>query len=44
MNATLTENDMADLKEGLRRCRPETVEDAVRYRERGELDAIPPIV
>jgi 3-hydroxyacyl-[acyl-carrier-protein] dehydratase len=44
MNATLTENDMADLKEGLRRCRPETVEAAVRYREQGDLDAIPPIV
>ncbi|HUJ10759.1 MAG TPA: phosphopantetheine-binding protein [Verrucomicrobiae bacterium] len=44
MNVTLTENDLADLKEGLRRCRPETVEAAIRFREQGDLDAIPQIV
>lgn len=44
MSVTLTENDLADLKEGLRRCRSETVEAAIRYREQGDLDAIPHIV
>jgi acyl carrier protein len=40
----LTENDYADLKEGLRRCSPETVAAAIRYRERGDLDAVPEVV
>lgn len=44
MSATLTENDLADLKEGLRRCTPETIEAAIRYRETAELNAIPIIV
>jgi 3-hydroxyacyl-[acyl-carrier-protein] dehydratase len=44
MSVTLTENDVADLKEGLRRCSPETVEAAIRYREKGDVDAIPTIV
>jgi len=44
MNVTLTENDLADLKEGLRRCSPETVDAAVRYRETGDPDTIPTIV
>jgi 3-hydroxyacyl-[acyl-carrier-protein] dehydratase len=44
MSVTLTENDVADLKEGLRRCSPETVEAAIRYREKGDVDAIPIIV
>jgi 3-hydroxyacyl-[acyl-carrier-protein] dehydratase len=44
MSVTLTENDLADLKEGLRRCSPETTEAAVRYRKTGDLDAIPTIV
>ena len=44
MSVTLTENDLADLKEGLRRCSPETIEAAIRYRESGDLDAIPTIV
>src|SRR5580700_2746125 len=44
MSATLTENDLADLKEGLRRCSPETMDAAVRYRETGDLNAIPVIV
>ena len=44
MSVTLTENDLADLKEGLRRCSPETIAAAVRYRETGDLDAIPTIV
>src|SRR5208282_162570 len=44
MNVTLTDNEVADLKDGLRRCSPETIEAAVRYRETGDLDAIPTIV
>ena len=44
MSITLTENDMADLKEGLRRCSPETIDAAVRYRETGDLKAIPTVV
>ena len=44
MSTTLTENDLADLKEGLRRCKPETMEAAIRYRETGDPSAIPEIV
>jgi acyl carrier protein len=44
MSVTLTENDVADLKEGLRRCSPETIESAIRYRETGDVDTIPIIV
>src|SRR5580704_7920953 len=44
MSVTLTENDVADLKEGLRRCSPETVAAAIRYREHADVDAIPTIV
>ena len=44
MSVTLTENDLADLKEGLRRCSPETTDAAIRYRETGDLDAIPLVV
>ena len=44
MSVTLAESDLADLKEGLRRCSPETVEAAIRYRQTGDLDAIPLVV
>src|ERR1022692_4953730 len=44
MSMTLTENDLADLKEGLRRCSPETIEAAIRFPEKGEVDAITTIV
>ena len=44
MSVTLTENDVADLKEGLRRCSPETIAAAIRYREHADVDAIPTIV
>src|SRR5271169_6637147 len=44
MSETLTENDVADLREGLRRCSPETIEAAIRYREQGDVGAIPTIV
>lgn len=40
----LTENELADLKEGLRRCSPETIEAAIRFREKGDLSAIRPVV
>jgi acyl carrier protein len=44
MTTTLPEKELADLKEGLRRCKPETIEAAIRFRTRGDLDAIPQIV
>ncbi len=44
MSVTLAENDLADLKEGLRRCSPETIEAAIRFRQNGDLDAIPLVV
>src|SRR5258708_854120 len=44
MSVALTENDVANLKEGLRRCSPETIAAAIRYREHADLDAIPTIV
>jgi 3-hydroxyacyl-[acyl-carrier-protein] dehydratase len=44
MNATLTENDHAELKEALRRCSAETVAAAICYRETGDLTAIPKVV
>jgi 3-hydroxyacyl-[acyl-carrier-protein] dehydratase len=44
MSITLTENDLAGLKEGLRRCSPETIDAAIRYREHADLNAVPKIV
>ena len=44
MSSILSEKDLTDLKEGLKRCSAETVEGAIRYREHGDLDAIPVIV
>jgi acyl carrier protein len=44
MNPTLSESDYADLKEGLRRCSPETIAAAIRYRETGDLSTIPKVV
>ncbi len=44
MDTTLSEGDNADLKEGLRRCSPATIAAAIRYREKGDLDAIPQVV
>lgn len=40
----LTEKELADLKEGLRRCSPETIEAAIRFREKGDLSAVRPVV
>ncbi|MFA6560865.1 MAG: phosphopantetheine-binding protein [Verrucomicrobiia bacterium] len=44
MNNTLSEKDIADLKETLRRCRPETVEAAIRFREHGDPVALRTVV
>jgi acyl carrier protein len=44
MKATLTETDYADLKEGLRRCSSDTIDAAIRYREQGDINAIPKVV
>src|ERR1700722_8766791 len=44
MNPTLTESDYADLKEGLRRCSPATLAAAIRFREKGDLEALPTVV
>jgi len=44
MNTTLTENDYADLREGLRRCSAATADAAIRFREKGDLDAVPLVV
>jgi 3-hydroxyacyl-[acyl-carrier-protein] dehydratase len=44
MNITLTDTEVADLKDGLRRCSPKTIEAAVRYRETGDPNTIPTIV
>ncbi len=40
----LTEKELADLKEGLRRCSTETIEAAIRFREKGDLTAVPTVV
>jgi acyl carrier protein len=40
----LSEKDIADLKEGLRRCSAETVDAALRFREHGDVAAIPTVV
>jgi len=44
MGAKLSEAELAELKEGLRRCSPTTVDAAIRFREGGDLQAIPVIV
>ncbi len=40
MNTVLTESETADLQEALRRCSPATIAAAIRYREKGDLNAI----
>lgn len=44
MSATACEKDHSDLKEALRRCSPETLAAAIRYRETGDPHAIPTVV
>ncbi len=36
MTSILTEKDITDLRETLKRCSPETIEAAIRFRERGD--------
>ena len=44
MAGKLSEAELAELNEGLRRCSPATFDAALRFRERGDLPAIPIIV
>jgi acyl carrier protein len=44
MSTTFSDTDLAELKEGLKRCSPETVEAAIRFREDGDASAVPAIV
>ena len=44
MGGKLSETEQAGLKEGLRRCSPVTIDAAIRFREDGDLQAIPVIV
>ena len=44
MTTALAETNHADLHEALRRCSPETVAAAVRFREQGDVAAIPDVV
>ena len=41
---TLNEKDLAEIKEELRRCSPETLTAALRFREQGDQTAIPAVV
>jgi acyl carrier protein len=44
MSTAFSETELAELKDGLKRCSPETVEAAVRYRQDRDPKAIPAIV
>jgi 3-hydroxyacyl-[acyl-carrier-protein] dehydratase len=44
MNNTLSEKEVADLKETLKRCSPETVEAAIRFREFRDPEALRMVV
>lgn len=44
MSNTLSEEDIADLKGTLRRCSPETIEAAIRFRESGDPAALRTVV
>ncbi len=44
INNTLSEKDIADLKETLKRCSPETVQAAICFRERGDPAALRTVV
>ena len=44
MGAKLSEVELAELKEGLRRCSSTTLDAAIRFRESSDLQAIPVIV
>ena len=40
----LTEKELAEIQKELRRCSPETLASVVRFREHGDLTAIPSVV
>ena len=44
MGTKLSEAELVELKEGLRRCSPATIDAAIRFREGSDLQAIPIIV
>lgn len=44
MSMTITETELTDLKELLRRCSPPTVDAAVRFRETGDSKTVPIII
>ena len=44
MGVKLSDAELAELKEGLRRCSSATIEAAIRFREGGDFPAIPAIV
>ncbi|MDB6173546.1 MAG: Beta-hydroxyacyl-(acyl-carrier-protein) dehydratase FabA/FabZ [Chthoniobacteraceae bacterium] len=44
MNNTLNEKDLAELKEGLKRCSPQTIEAAIQFRETGDVAWVHSIV
>jgi len=44
MDNTLSERDITDLKETLRRCSPETIEAAIRFRQGGDPTALRTVV
>ena len=41
---TLNEKELAEIKEELRRCTPETLAAAIRFREQGDTTAIPAVI
>jgi acyl carrier protein len=41
---TLSDKDLAEIKDELRRCSPETLAAAIRFREQGDQTAIPTVV
>lgn len=40
----LSENEVAEIREELRRCSPETVAAALRFRETGDVTAVPEVI
>jgi 3-hydroxyacyl-[acyl-carrier-protein] dehydratase len=44
MSTTVSETDLTELKEALKRCSSETIEAAIRFRQQGDATAVPTIV
>jgi len=40
----LSEKELAEIKQELRRCSPETLAAALRYREHGDVTAVPAVI